>query len=125
VLVRVLTHDDPAQVRAARDLLSTDDSFLVPMTVLLETGWGLEALYDLAPGIVADSLRRFLGLPNVEVRHPAEVAQALQWYEEGLDVADAVHFARSQDADPFATFDPSFAHGAVEQGRCPVVPIKP
>jgi len=125
VLVRVLTDDDPAQVRAARNLLSTDESFLVPITVLLETGWVLEALYGLAPGVVANGLRRFLGLPNVEVRYPAGVAEALQWYEEGLDFADAVHLARSQDADLFATFDRSFVRGAVERGHCPVVPIEP
>jgi len=31
--------------------------------------------------------------------------QALAWYGEGLDLADALHLASSRSADAFATFD--------------------
>jgi predicted nucleic-acid-binding protein len=124
VLVRVLTDDDPAQVEAARVLLATDDTFWVPVTVLLETAWVLEAIYELDVPTVADGLRHFLGLPNVEVDRPQRVAQALQWYEDGLDIADAVHLALSQDADRLATFDQAFVRDGSERGGCAVVRVE-
>lgn len=123
ILVRVLTDDDPAQVRAARDLLASDETFAVRVTVLLETGWVLESIYELEPSVVADGLRHFLGLPNVEMEHPTRVAEALQWYEDGLDFADAVHLALSQDADRLATFDRAFARDAKGRGACSVVQV--
>lgn len=123
ILIRVLTDDDHDQVRAARDLLSSDDRFFVPVTVLLETGWVLEAIYELERSAVADGLRRFLGLPNVDTDHPRRMAKALQWYEEGLDFADALHLARSQEADRLATFDRAFARDAAGRGPCSVVQI--
>lgn len=123
ILVRVLTDDDPAQVQAARDLLASDDTFVVPVTVLLETGWVLEAVYELERPVVADSLRDFLGLPNVGVERPPLIAEALRWYEDGLDFADAVHLALSQDADRLATFDQAFARDAKGRGACSVVQV--
>lgn len=124
ILVRVLTDDDPAQVRAARDLLASDDTFRVPITVILETGWLLEAIYELERSVVADSLRHFFGLPNVEIDRPQHVDQALQWYENGLDFADAIHLALSQDTDRLATFDQAFALDAPGRGSCAVVQIE-
>lgn len=124
ILVRVLTDDDPAQVRAARDLLASDDTFRVPITVILETGWVLEAIYELERSVVADGLRHFFGLPNVEVDRSQQVARALQWYEDGLDFADAIHLALSQDADQLATFDRAFARDAARHGSCTVVQVE-
>jgi predicted nucleic-acid-binding protein len=124
ILVRVLTDDDPAQVQAARDLLASDDTFVVPVTVLLETGWVLEAVYELERPVVANSLRDFLGLPTVEVERPPLIAEALRWYENGLDFADAVHLALSQDADRLATFDRAFARDAEGRNACTVVEIE-
>jgi predicted nucleic-acid-binding protein len=124
ILVRVLTDDDPAQVQAARNLLASDDTFVVPVTVLLETGWVLEAVYELERPVVANSLRDFLGLPTVEVERPPLIAEALRWYENGLDFADAVHLALSQDADRLATFDRAFARDAEGRNACTVVEIE-
>jgi len=120
---RVLTDDDPVQVRSARNLLASDDTFRVSMSVVLETGRVLEAVYDLERSIVSDSLRRFFGLPQVEVDRPHHVADALPWYEDGRDFADAVHLALSQDADRLATFDQARARDTSERGSCGVVPV--
>ena len=46
-----------------------------------------------------------LGLPNVTVEDSACVRDALQWYEAGLDFADALHVASCSKARRFATFD--------------------
>jgi predicted nucleic acid-binding protein len=96
----------------------------VPITVLLETGWVLEAIYELERSVVAGGLRQFLGLPNVEADHPRDVAAALQWYEEGLDFADAIHLALSREADRLATFDQAFARDAEGLDACAVVRIE-
>lgn len=39
-----------------------------------------------------------LGLPNVRVATPSRIALALEWYGHGLDFADALHLASSQQA---------------------------
>lgn len=124
ILVRVLTDDDPAQVRAARELLVSDNQFVVPRTVLLETGWVLEAIYELDRDVVANGLRHFLGLPNVRVDRPHQISWALEWYADGLDFADAVHLTVSQEADRLATFDESFARDSEGLGHCPVVQLE-
>lgn len=77
----------------------------------------------LNPTVVAHGLRQFLDLPNVEIDRPNQGAQALHWYEEGMNVADAIHVAWSEDADRLATFDQSFARNADGRSPCAVVSI--
>ena len=42
---------------------------------------------------------------TVEVEDDLEVAKALEYYERGMDFADALHLAASQKAIKFVTFD--------------------
>jgi predicted nucleic acid-binding protein len=44
-------------------------------------------------------------MANVTGEDGANVARALDWYEGGLDLADALHLAASGEAKRFATFD--------------------
>jgi len=41
----------------------------------------------------------------VDIEDPLVVSQALDWVEKGLDFADALHVASSQDAQKISTFD--------------------
>jgi predicted nucleic acid-binding protein len=50
-------------------------------------------------------LRKLVGLPNIVLEQPLEVAEALDGFEQGLDFADALHLAGSRRAGRFATFD--------------------
>ena len=46
-----------------------------------------------------------MGLPNVQVTNVSLMAQVLQWHEKGLDFADALHLALSQNFSAIYTFD--------------------
>ena len=99
VLVRLLTGDDVEQTKRAVALFKKETIF-IPKTVLLETEWVLRRLYRLERIIVMSALRKLSGLANVEIEQPLIVTQALQWCEGGVDFADALHLASSQNARP-------------------------
>jgi predicted nucleic-acid-binding protein len=104
VLVRLLTGDDAVQTKRVVALFKKETIF-IPKTVLLETEWVLRRLYRLESKIVVSAFRKLSGLANVEIEQPLEVTQALQWCGEGMDFADALHLASSQNSRKFATFD--------------------
>lgn len=108
ILVRYVTNDDPRQAKLAMDLLGNNAKVFVAKTVLLEMSWVLRAVYDLPHASVERSLLQVLGLPTVVVEDPGEVAQALRYYSEGMDFADALHLASGCDAEIFLTFDSAF-----------------
>lgn len=104
VLVRLLVDDDPDQTRRARKVMKRGD-VLVTASVLLETAWVLAAVYGRDRPQVSNALRGVLGLEGVSTDAPAAVAQALDWFDAGLDLADALHVATSHRAQAFVTFD--------------------
>ncbi len=104
VIVRIVINDDPAQVQRAVALFERERIFIVK-TVLLEVEWVLRFCYQLPCDAIAPTLRKVMGLRNVTVENPAELAIALDWYEQGMDFADALHVTGSGRAERFATFD--------------------
>jgi predicted nucleic-acid-binding protein len=104
ILVRYLVEDDAVQTDRAEAVLRSG-AVLVPTTVLLETAWVLRAGYRFDRAAIVDGITRFLGLPGVEAQDSATAGQALTWYAQGLDFADALHLASSGRAEAFATFD--------------------
>ena len=104
VLVRLLTGDDADQTKRVTALFKKEAIF-IPKTVLLETEWVLRRLYRLDSRIVVNAFHKLSGLGNVEIEQPLLVSQALQWCEDGMDFADALHLASSQNSSKFATFD--------------------
>lgn len=112
VLVRIATLDDPQQAIRAVKLLAKKDIF-ISKTVLLETEWVLRYVYQKDREAVLQALQHFVGLPNTTIETPWEVAQALEWFESGLDFADALHLAACmKTADSFASFDEKFCKKA-------------
>ena len=111
VIVRIVTHDDPDQARRAVALFECEHIFIVK-TVLLEVEWVLRFSYQLPREVIAPTLRKVIGLHNVEVENPDEIFIALDGYEQGLDFADALHLASSGRAEGFATFDQKMAKRA-------------
>jgi predicted nucleic-acid-binding protein len=120
VVVRFLTRDDPTQAGRARALLLAEPVFL-SKTVLLESEWVLRSGYRLARDAIATAFRSLLGLPGATVEDPPAVAQALAWYDNGLDFADALHLASSGPADRFATFDEMLVRRAKALPQAPIV----
>lgn len=104
VLVRLVVGDDPDQARRARRLFERGD-VLVTVTVLLESAWVLASAYRLEPRRISAALRGVLGLEGVVTDSPAAIAKALDWYDAGLELADALHVAGAARAESFATFD--------------------
>jgi predicted nucleic-acid-binding protein len=111
VVVRLVTNDDPAQVKAAKAYLQGETLFLAK-TVLLETEWVLRFSYGLSHETIAVILQRLLGLEGTRVEDRTAVLRALSWYGRGLDFADALHAASSGDAERFVTFDRPLAREA-------------
>jgi len=119
IVVRLLTADDAAQFQKARQIFVEHELFL-PDTVLLETEWVLRFAYAFKPAAVNGALTKLLGLPNVRVSRPEMMARALEWHGQGLDFADALHLAASQEEERFLTFDAKLVRKAKGRSRCPV-----
>lgn len=120
VLVRLLTRDDETQYRKARKTFKTGQIF-IPDTVILETEWVLRYVYSFDSGDILEALRKTLGLPNVNVSDPLMLETAIRWCESGMHFADALHLAKSQDCEKFASFDTALAQTADQaKGSCPV-----
>jgi hypothetical protein len=65
-----------------------------------------------------------LGIANVVLAEPSQIARAFRWYLGGLDLADAIHLAGADDADRLATFDGKFIKHSAKLPDCiPVVDI--
>jgi predicted nucleic-acid-binding protein len=120
ILVRLLTRDDPEQVRAAIRAIRGRRLWM-SKTVLLETEWVLRYTYDLSASAIHASLRRLLGLARLEVEDRECVLVALSWYAQGLDFADALHLASSREAELFLSLDHGLARGVARIGAAPVV----
>jgi predicted nucleic-acid-binding protein len=111
VLVRFLTGDDPAQAARARSLIEAGDIF-VATSVLLESEWVLRSGYGLASDRILQAMRAFAGLPGVTLEDPQLAARALDWAEQGLDFADALHLGRAEGCSAFMSFDRKLARAA-------------
>lgn len=120
VVVRFLTGDDAAQAARARKLIEAGD-IRVATSVLLETEWVLRSGYGFTTARIVEALRDFAGLPGVTLEDPALVARALDWAEQGLDFADALHLGRAQDCTAFISFDRKLAKAAARLSEVKVV----
>ena len=121
VLVRLLTGDDADQTKRVAALFKKETIY-IPKTVLLETEWVLRRLYRLNSMVIVSAFRKLSGLGNVEIEQPLVVTQALQWCEDGMDFADALHLASSQNSNKFSTFDEQLKKSA-PRGAKPVVQL--
>jgi predicted nucleic-acid-binding protein len=111
VVVRFLVRDDPKQAARAAELIR-DNQIWISKTVLLETEWVLRSLYRFSPQSLGRALRALAGLEKVFLEDEIAVAKALEWFQEGLDFADALHLASAGTANQFATFDGKLARQA-------------
>ncbi len=72
----------------------------------------LQYAYAIDKAYIITGFQKLLGLSNIYPENAETVAQAISWYEQGLDFADALHLASSRGSDKFATFDIAFAKKA-------------
>ncbi len=117
IVVRFLTGDDAKQYNASKKLFETEEIY-IPDTVILETEWVLRFAYEFEPNEICNAFRKLFGLANIKLSNEFTVAQAINWYEQGLDFADAFHLALSQNAKSLKTFDDKFVRKSKDLSQC-------
>lgn len=120
VWVRYVTNDEPVQAKRALAILAGAEEIFVAKTTLLELEWVLRAAYELSAAAIIRALRQILGLPNVQIEMPDQLEKAINYYEKGLDFADALHLASSPEDVFFYTFDIAF----IKRARTLKAPVK-
>ncbi|MGA2152407.1 MAG: type II toxin-antitoxin system VapC family toxin [Geobacteraceae bacterium] len=115
ILVRYAVKDDKRQTILATEFMANNECRILK-SVLLELVWVLSSPsgYGLQRKGVVERLRHILGLPTIDCENAFQVAQALEWYEHGMDFADALHLASSAELDGFATLDDKMARKAAQ-----------
>ena len=121
VLVRALVADHPEQVEVVRKLIASDSVF-VSRTVMLETEWVLRARYKKTAAEMLVFFRALLEADDTVVESADEVGNALDWYAQGADFADALHLAACGNA-VMHTFDQGFCKAARAAGIAPEVRV--
>ncbi len=119
VIVRLLTGDEPSQFERSKTLFSTDTIF-IPASVVLECEWVLRYAYNFKQPQITTAFQSLFGLPNVHLENPPVIADALEWHQNGMDFADAIHLAQSEKAEAFITFDKSLIKTAKKNSTIPV-----
>lgn len=119
VLIRLLTGDDPAQCAKAKKRIKHSPVF-IPETVLQECEWVLRCTYRFSRIQIFDGLSAVLGLDNVTVARPVVVHDALSWFRDGVDFADALHLAGCSHYEKLVTFDRAFIRSAKGKSPCAV-----
>lgn len=120
IAVRFITRDDENQALRARAALASGDLFL-PTSVVLEIEWVLHSGYKFERASIAKALTRIAGLPGITIEQPAAVAQAIGWFNGGMDFADALHLASAAGCEAMLSFDTKLAKAAKRLGTIPVV----
>lgn len=118
LLARLLLRDDPRQYARVRRLLAQEQDFTAPVTVMLELVRVLE-VNDCGAADIVRGVKLLLGLSNFKPQQADALHQALQWYAQGMDFADALHLALSDASEYLATFDKAFARKTAKVGAVP------
>lgn len=111
LLARLLLKDDAEQFKRALAILASHEQVFIPITVILELGWLLRGRGSSHAEVVA-SLRAILCMPQVSAQHHESLHRALNWANDGIGIADAIHVSLSERALAFVTFDKSLARQA-------------
>ena len=100
--------DDPEAARqrpAARRVMLESPALFVPLTVVLELEWVMRGFYEIETEPFCRVVEHLLGMPHVTVDRWEAVKDAVGLHRQGLDFADAVHWACSANCERFVTFD--------------------
>lgn len=124
LLLRYLLNDDVAQAKRVAHLLETSPQVTVTATIVLELVWVLECS-DCSRAEIVVALRHVLGLPGMRLPNEVALYRAVQWFEAGMDFADAMHLSLSPATATLMTFDKDFASKAKRADAFPVVALCP
>ena len=119
IVVRILVDDDPKQSADAR--AAVEAGGFISKTVILETVWVLESVYELRRDLILTALLELAALPHVEVEDAVGLEQAVRLAQTGIEFEDAYHFTSARQHDALLTFDRDFIKRAGKLGLRPVV----
>ena len=120
VLVRLLVNDESAQAEAAQRAMAAEPAFILK-TVMIELEWVLRGAYGRSRAEIATSIESLLAAAGIIVEDSAAHEQAVAWFKQGMDFADALHLASSGHADAFITFDSNLRRQAARLSAKPPV----
>ena len=120
MLARLLLQDDAAQYRRVKALFETRQIFTAPITVMLELVWVLESR-NISSSKITAGLTALIDLPNFKPERADALHEALRNYKAGMDFADALHLALSEEQQKFMTFDRIFVKKSQKRGLKPDV----
>ena len=107
VLVRLVTRDDPRQVKAAEAFVA--QGAWVSHIVLVEAMWVLMSVYDRRPTEIATAVEMLLSHKHLTLQDPDIVVTALAHYLEkpaiGFSDCLVLELARKAGHLPLGTFD--------------------
>lgn len=123
--------DDPDDAEALLQrpaaVAALSEPALVTVTVLLELEWVMRGFCELPRADIERVLRALLGIGHVTVEDRDAVLDALDHFGAGMDLADALHLARSgarsHPATAFVTFDRRLARRAAALDCAPRVEL--
>jgi predicted nucleic-acid-binding protein len=111
VLVRLITRDDAAQVRAAERFV--EKGAWISHLALAETAWVLEAVYDRTAAEIAAAIELLLDHRELTLQDADVVAAALEGFRArpGVGFSDCLMLETARRAGhlPFGTFDRNLA----------------
>jgi len=107
VLVRLLTRDEPRQVKAAEAFVAK--GAWVSHIVLVEAMWVLTSVYGRGPSEIATAVEMLLSHKHLTIQDPEVVVAALAHYLEkpatGFSDCLVLEVARKAGHVPIGTFD--------------------
>lgn len=119
--------DDPVAARqrpVARRVMLDSAAVFVPLTVVLEFERVLCGFYEVDAESFCIAIEHLLGMPHVTVERWEAVKDALDLHRDGLDFADALHWASSRSGERFVSFDDRrFVRRARRLGLVPEVAL--
>ena len=123
ILVRLIVIDNQEQYGIALDAIS--NNVIIPVTVLLETGWVLSSQYAMTRDAIMAALSALMDFPTIHVADEPGVRWALARYAAGADLADMLHLVAAGEATGFVTFDRKIAAAAGSDTPVSIETLKP
>lgn len=108
--------DDPDDEQAVKQrpaaVAVLAERCFVSVTVLLELEWVMRGFYGLPRSEFIRVAKALAGIDHISLEDRGAVLAAVEAHDQGLDLADALHVARSGRAASFVTFDQRLAKRA-------------
>jgi predicted nucleic-acid-binding protein len=112
ILIRFLVRDDEKQARAVyesfKNAEAEKDVFFVPLLVVLEAVWVLEAVYEIKRSDILAAVNELLLMPILQFEAQTAIRKFLSSaYESHIDLSDLLiaHSAEAAGCDSVLTFD--------------------